>query len=167
MSDMLTTHSYHKDVDILCYSDEEKERAESEVKTLADLSGQPGHPGIVCYYASWTESPPSVWLKQFDSQISHIASCTDSETTNQPEREKDWLHPSTLLYVNMEFCPQTLKSWLSTNTVRDQKQVQDLFHQMVEAVDYVHEHELTHGHIKVYSNYSQFVVLLEVSLSLL
>ena len=136
---------------MFCCSDAEKQKAEHEVKTLAKLSG---HPGIVRYHHSWIESPPQVWLKQFDSLI---PSRTTSQTTSEKKelfdqqegRHCEWLNPGQLLYVKMELCQQTLKAWLSANTCHDQRQVQDIFRQTVEAVHYVHERSLMHRDIKV------------------
>ncbi|KAI0235185.1 hypothetical protein LSAT2_014345 [Lamellibrachia satsuma] len=137
-------------------SDEVKEKAQSEIKLLAGLTGHPGHPGIVCYYESWIECPPQVWLKQFDSVIppGDNNKTTDVEmdagvvTYEQEQKRCEWLNPGQLLYVRMELCQQTLKAWLSANTGHDQKQVQDIFRQTVGAVHYVHEHGLMHRDIK-------------------
>ncbi|KAI0217227.1 Eukaryotic translation initiation factor 2-alpha kinase [Lamellibrachia satsuma] len=130
--------------------DAEKQKAEREVKALIELSG---HPGIVRYHHSWIESPPQVWLKQFDRLI---PSRTKSQTTSdkkesfdeQEGRSFEWLEPGHLLYVKMELCQETLKAWLSSNTGRDQKQVQEIIRQTVDAVHHVHEHGLMHGDIK-------------------
>ena len=138
--------TYH----VCYYSDEVKQKAEHEVKALAGLTGQPGHPGIVCYYESWTESPPQVWLKQFDSVIPFKDEIKPSNDEHEQERSNsEWLNPGQLLYVRMELCQETLKARLSSNTGRDQKQVQDIFRQTVDAVHYVHEHGLMHRDIKV------------------
>ena len=136
---------------MFCCSAAEKQKAEREVKALAELSG---HPGIVRYHHSWIESPPQVWLKQFDSLI---PSRTTSQTTSEKKesfdeqegRSLEWLEPGHLLYVKMELCQETLKAWLSSNTGRDQKQVQEIIRQTVDAVHHVHEHGLMHGDIKV------------------
>ena len=132
-----------------------KQKAELEVKALAGLAGQPGHPGIVCYYESWTESPPQVWLKQFDSVIPFKDESKPSNDETEPfdviheQGHCEWLNPGQLLYVRMELCQETLKAWLSSNTGRDKKQVQDIFRQTVDAVHYVHERGLMHRDIKV------------------
>ena len=144
------------DIQVYCCSDEVEQQAECEVKALAGLTGHPGHPGIVCYYESWTESPPQVWLKQFDSLIppGDNNKTTDVEmdagvTYEQEQKRCEWLDPGHLLYVKMELCHQTLKAWLSANIGCDQKQVQDIFRQTVEAVHYVHECGRVHNDIKV------------------
>lgn len=55
------------------------------------------------------------------------------------------------LYIQMQMCQrESLKDWLNGNTLsRDRSQCLDFFHQILCAVDYVHQHGLMHRDLKV------------------
>jgi len=56
------------------------------------------------------------------------------------------------LYIQMQLCqPESLKDWLNNNTLnRDKTLLIDIFHQIVSAINYVHESGLMHRDLKVY-----------------
>lgn len=55
------------------------------------------------------------------------------------------------LYIQMQLCrKETLKDWLSTNTLsRDRNKVLHIFHQILEAVNYIHGCGMIHRDLKV------------------
>ncbi|XP_063963492.1 eukaryotic translation initiation factor 2-alpha kinase 3-like [Lytechinus pictus] len=58
--------------------------------------------------------------------------------------------PKIYLYIQMQLCrKETLKDWLSTNTLsRDRNKVLHIFHQILEAVNYIHGCGMIHRDLK-------------------
>ncbi len=72
--------------------------------------------------------------------------------SNSPPKGATSEQPKLYLYIQMELCEkESLKEWLCNNPLnRDRQIVLDIFHQIVSAVDYVHDSGLMHRDLKVW-----------------
>lgn len=77
-----------------------------------------------------------------------------NKTSNNLERNEKKYSSSVYLYIQMQLCrKESLKDWLSVNTNRNITDVNNIFRQIVNAVEYIHNQGLIHRDLKVKSYY--------------
>lgn len=109
----------------------DKEALFSEVKILAELD----HKNIIRYYSSWVELDQSP-KKDDEDDISFDES---NESDNSMELT---------LFVQMQLCDETLKSWLKKRKRIDPELVEDIFSQIITGTEYIHSKNLIHRDLK-------------------
>ncbi|XP_076368926.1 pancreatic eIF-2alpha kinase [Tachypleus tridentatus] len=122
---------------------------------------------VKCEGTSHSNSHKSIEEEQTESGISSISnekqtnknlknrSCDKQsrpsklEVKTRGENSKE-PHPRRLfLYIQMQLCQkESLKDWMKANTERDRENILDIFDQIVDAVQYVHERGLMHRDLK-------------------
>ncbi|XP_008445738.2 eIF-2-alpha kinase GCN2 isoform X1 [Cucumis melo] len=112
-----------------------------EVATLSRLQ----HQHVVRYYQAWYEIGVSdsygeaAWgsMTPLSSTFSYKGvSATDAEHENKME--------STYLYIQMEYCPRTLRQVFESYTHFDKELAWHLFHQIVEGLAHIHGQGIIH-----------------------
>ncbi|XP_042890006.1 eukaryotic translation initiation factor 2-alpha kinase 3-like isoform X2 [Penaeus japonicus] len=75
---------------------------------------------------------------------------TSVEKMSSQSKEEAVVHRSrTFLYIQMELCQrESLKDWLLQNQSRNKKTICDMFNDIVQAVEYVHDNQLMHRDLK-------------------
>eukprot|EP00045_Choanoeca_perplexa_P018495 m.292981 g.292981 ORF g.292981 m.292981 type:complete len:615 (-) comp17868_c0_seq1:55-1899(-) len=102
-----------------------------EVTTLARLN----HPRIVRYHTAWFEKGPG----------SHASSAELDEGSENPAYLPG---PVVTLYIQMELCQATLFDYLRARKQVEPRVSLSIFHQLLEAVGYVHDQGLLHRDLK-------------------
>ncbi|GMR54904.1 hypothetical protein PMAYCL1PPCAC_25099, partial [Pristionchus mayeri] len=97
------------------------------------------HPGIVRFYHSWIEQPPTGWQNQYDNKL--------LEELNY-NKEVPYKDDSAFLYIKMDLCRSTLQEWLSQKISRDMNTMKKWFVQIVSAVSYIHKKGRIHRDLK-------------------
>ena len=81
--------------------------------------------------------------------MSSIAETTSSIISKDESMEKKTPSVKNFLYIQMELCrPNTLKDWLMDELERDRNMTLHIFHQIVEAVAYLHDADQFHRDLK-------------------
>ncbi|KAK7262583.1 hypothetical protein RJT34_30157 [Clitoria ternatea] len=113
-----------------------------EVATLSRLQ----HQHVVRYYQAWFETgiadadTESAWTSK--TPVSSTFSCT-AATINDAFGHENQLE-STYLYIQMEYCPRTLRQVFESYDHFDKQQAWHLFRQIVEGLAHIHGQGIIH-----------------------
>lgn len=94
-----------------------------EVYYLARLN----HPGVVRYYNTWIE---------YENKSTDIIK----------KSSKNMQIPS--IYIQMELCDLTLRNYITNRTSIDLKKINNIFIQIVDALEYIHDNNIIHRDLK-------------------
>lgn len=114
-----------------------------EVATLARLQ----HQHVVRYYQAWFETEYGKYHGEnmFDSRTGESGSWSVSASLANAD-QTDYPHESTYLYIQMEYCPRTLRQdFESSNALdKDPSYTWHLFRQIVEGLAHIHNQGIIH-----------------------
>lgn len=94
----------------------------------------------------------SILFKDTDSEFSEKEEEKQQKSFSLDLNNKSNTHksPKIFLYIQMQLCQRlSLREWLKNQSLRDYHHVLNIFHQIVEAVEYVHLQGLIHRDLKV------------------
>ncbi|KAI8982093.1 kinase-like domain-containing protein [Mycotypha africana] len=147
-------HYAIKKIPLRTYLKDGYEKIFREVKHLARLQ----HTNVVRYYTSWTEFVSDAYLKRGTQDDGD----DDDDDDDEDDYGSDGMEKSTqkqhaggtfVLFIQMELCNTTLQDFLKLrnqkpNEYFDEKQNVDIFRQILEGIDYIHQQGIMHRDLK-------------------
>lgn len=112
---------------------EENTKVLNEAKLLANLQ----HPNIIRYYSTWIELNNTI----IDMDSDSIDSLSDSsKSLNYDDFQQTY---TSVIYIQMELCPLSLKEYLAINKISDDKKYKIIM-DIMNVIKYIHSKNIIH-----------------------
>ncbi|GMR31110.1 hypothetical protein PMAYCL1PPCAC_01305, partial [Pristionchus mayeri] len=115
-----------------------------EIRALARLE----HPGILQCNCTWIEKPANGW------QVIFILEYQLSLYSFSPNRNTNYGDDTVFIYTEMSLCEYSLSWWLEYNRTtvsRNFQLMKKWLEQIVTALGFMHDHDIIHRNLKIYS----------------
>lgn len=95
-------------------------------------------PHVVKYFNCWKEGP---WVTNYKALMQHLQNSSTQKVTSESEVN--------FLFIQMELCDSTLKTWLEDNSFNDRKtQIPNILVHLAQGLLAIHEKNIIHRDLK-------------------